>query len=72
MNYCMARGEPTFTLTPELRHTSAVVVLGSIMSILDTTIVGAILIAFVPTLFLPSHAGTGAEPVPRVAGAILD
>jgi len=43
MNYCMARGEPTFTLTPELRHTSTVVVLG-----------------------------TGAQPVPRVAGAILD
>jgi EmrB/QacA subfamily drug resistance transporter len=34
---------PTFTLSPELRHTSTVVVLGSIMSILDTTIVAVAL-----------------------------
>ncbi|HWD54696.1 MAG TPA: MDR family MFS transporter [Acidimicrobiales bacterium] len=33
----------TFTLTPELRQTSTVVVLGSIMSILDTTIVAVAL-----------------------------
>src|SRR6201993_1682506 len=32
-----------FTLTPELRRTSTVVVLGSIMSILDTTIVAVAL-----------------------------
>jgi EmrB/QacA subfamily drug resistance transporter len=34
---------PTFTLSPELRRTSSVVVLGSIMSILDTTIVAVAL-----------------------------
>jgi len=34
---------PKFTLTPELRRTSTVVVLGSIMSILDTTIVAVAL-----------------------------
>jgi EmrB/QacA subfamily drug resistance transporter len=34
---------PTFTLSPELRRTSTVVVLGSIMSILDTTIVAVAL-----------------------------
>ena len=34
---------PAFTLTPELRRTSTVVVLGSIMSILDTTIVAVAL-----------------------------
>ena len=34
---------PSFTLTPELRRTSTVVVLGSIMSILDTTIVAVAL-----------------------------
>jgi MFS family permease len=33
----------SFTLTPELRRTSTVVVLGSIMSILDTTIVAVAL-----------------------------
>src|ERR1700729_3578519 len=33
----------SFTLTPELRRTSSVVVLGSIMSILDTTIVAVAL-----------------------------
>src|SRR5580700_10142687 len=33
----------TFRLTPELRRTSTVVVLGSIMSILDTTIVAVAL-----------------------------
>ena len=32
-----------FTLTPEVRRTSTVVVLGSIMSILDTTIVAVAL-----------------------------
>src|SRR6516225_5720659 len=37
---------PRFTLSPELRRTSTVVVLGSIMSILDTTIVAVAL----PTL----------------------
>src|SRR5215472_6047199 len=36
----------SFTLTPEVRRTSTVVVLGSIMSILDTTIVAVAL----PTL----------------------
>src|SRR5271167_13506 len=36
-------GTPSFTLTPELRRTSTVVVLGSIMSILDTTIVAVAL-----------------------------
>ena len=39
----MARSAATFTLTPELRRTSTVVVLGSIMSILDTTIVAVAL-----------------------------
>ncbi len=40
----MARtGAPKYTLTPELRRTSSVVVLGSIMSILDTTIVAVAL-----------------------------
>jgi EmrB/QacA subfamily drug resistance transporter len=40
----MARTDaPKFTLTPELRRTSTVVVLGSIMSILDTTIVAVAL-----------------------------
>jgi EmrB/QacA subfamily drug resistance transporter len=34
---------PSFTLSPELRRTSTVVVLGSIMSILDTTIVAVAL-----------------------------
>ena len=34
---------PSFTLSPELRRTSSVVVLGSIMSILDTTIVAVAL-----------------------------
>jgi EmrB/QacA subfamily drug resistance transporter len=34
---------PTFTLSPELRRTSTIVVLGSIMSILDTTIVAVAL-----------------------------
>src|ERR1700728_4759435 len=34
---------PSFTLTPELRRTSSVVVLGMIMSILDTTIVAVAL-----------------------------
>ena len=33
----------TFTLTPELRRTSTIVVLGSVMSILDTTIVAVAL-----------------------------
>src|SRR6516162_705613 len=37
------RATPTYTLTPELRRTSTVVVLGSIMSILDTTIVAVAL-----------------------------
>ena len=36
-------GTPSFTLTPELRRTSSVVVLGMIMSILDTTIVAVAL-----------------------------
>src|SRR6516165_2235208 len=40
----MARtAAPKYTLTPELRRTSTVVVLGSIMSILDTTIVAVAL-----------------------------
>src|SRR6516165_2020232 len=40
----MARtAAPRYTLTPELRRTSTVVVLGSIMSILDTTIVAVAL-----------------------------
>src|ERR1700685_261593 len=40
----MASSETTsFTLSPELRRTSGVVVLGSIMSILDTTIVAVAL-----------------------------
>ncbi len=40
----MARSQANaFTLTPELRRTSTVVVLGSIMSILDTTIVAVAL-----------------------------
>jgi EmrB/QacA subfamily drug resistance transporter len=40
----MARSAtPKYTLTPELRRTSTVVVLGSIMSILDTTIVAVAL-----------------------------
>ena len=40
----MARSKaPSFTLSPELRQTSTVVVLGSIMSILDTTIVAVAL-----------------------------
>jgi EmrB/QacA subfamily drug resistance transporter len=40
----MARTKaPAFTLSPELRRTSTVVVLGSIMSILDTTIVAVAL-----------------------------
>src|ERR1700679_2527513 len=40
----MASPETTsFTLSPELRRTSGVVVLGSIMSILDTTIVAVAL-----------------------------
>src|SRR5580700_8381677 len=40
----MAPAETTsFTLSPELRRTSGVVVLGSIMSILDTTIVAVAL-----------------------------
>ena len=40
----MARSEASaFTLTPEVRRTSTVVVLGSIMSILDTTIVAVAL-----------------------------
>ena len=40
----MARSEANaFTLTPEVRRTSTVVVLGSIMSILDTTIVAVAL-----------------------------
>ena len=43
MKYYMARSAATFTLTPELRRTSTVVVLGSIMSILDTTIVAVAL-----------------------------
>jgi len=34
---------PTFTLSPALRRTSTIVVLGSIMSILDTTIVAVAL-----------------------------
>src|ERR1700691_6677533 len=38
-----ATGTPSFTLTPELRRTSSVVVLGMIMSILDTTIVAVAL-----------------------------
>src|ERR1700723_1247682 len=38
-----ATGTPSFTLSPELRRTSSVVVLGSIMSILDTTIVAVAL-----------------------------
>jgi EmrB/QacA subfamily drug resistance transporter len=43
----MARSKaPTYTLSPELRRISTVVVLGSIMSILDTTIVAVAL----PTL----------------------
>jgi len=37
-----ALGDP-FTLTPEVKRTSTVVVLGSIMSILDTTIVAVAL-----------------------------
>jgi EmrB/QacA subfamily drug resistance transporter len=37
------RSADTFTLTPELRQTSAIVVLGSVMSILDTTIVAVAL-----------------------------
>jgi EmrB/QacA subfamily drug resistance transporter len=44
MKYLMARTQgSSFTLTPELRRTSTVVVLGSIMSILDTTIVAVAL-----------------------------
>jgi EmrB/QacA subfamily drug resistance transporter len=39
----MARGQKESVLTPELRRTSTVVVLGSIMSILDTTIVAVAL-----------------------------
>ena len=39
----MARGDKESILTPELRRTSTVVVLGSIMSILDTTIVAVAL-----------------------------
>ena len=40
----MARSQANaFTLTPEVRRTSTVVVLGSIMSILDTTIVAVAL-----------------------------
>ena len=46
----MARGGTTFTLTPELRRTSTVVVLGSIMSILDTTIVAVALATLGPGL----------------------
>jgi EmrB/QacA subfamily drug resistance transporter len=42
---------PSFTLSPELRRTSTVVVLGSIMSILDTTIVAVAL----PTLGRDFH-----------------
>ena len=38
-----ARSSTTYTLTPEVRRTSTVVVLGSIMSILDTTIVAVAL-----------------------------
>src|SRR5580698_9986467 len=37
------RSADTFTLTPELRQTSTIVVLGSVMSILDTTIVAVAL-----------------------------
>jgi len=44
LKYSMARSEANaFTLTPEVRRTSTVVVLGSIMSILDTTIVAVAL-----------------------------
>jgi EmrB/QacA subfamily drug resistance transporter len=39
----MARGQKESILTPEVRRTSTVVVLGSIMSILDTTIVAVAL-----------------------------
>src|SRR5215472_256341 len=38
-----ATSAPAFTLSPQLRRTSTVVVLGSIMSILDTTIVAVAL-----------------------------
>ena len=91
----MARTQATpFTLTPELRQTSTVVVLGSIMSILDTTIVAValatlgrdfhvsvttiqwLLIAFVPTLFLPNHAAARPDDEAAtdspVAGALLE
>jgi EmrB/QacA subfamily drug resistance transporter len=43
MKDSMATADATFRLTPELRRTSTLVVLGSIMSILDTTIVAVAL-----------------------------
>src|SRR5215472_4559336 len=46
-----ATSAPAFTLSPQLRRTSTVVVLGSIMSILDTTIVAVAL----PTLGRDFH-----------------
>ena len=46
-----ATASASFTLTPEVRRTSTVVVLGSIMSILDTTIVAVAL----PTLARDFH-----------------
>jgi EmrB/QacA subfamily drug resistance transporter len=47
----MARSGKTSVLTPELRRTSTIVVLGSVMSILDTTIVAVAL----PTLARDFH-----------------
>jgi EmrB/QacA subfamily drug resistance transporter len=44
---------PAFTLTPELRRTSTVVVLGSIMSILDTTIVAVALATLAKDFHVP-------------------